>query len=312
MRNRSRHPEGRVNAKQPRLRGGSQPVVGHHRASMAREIQLASPVGQEDTRASALDSDDKRASDGAAADATDDEQAQLVEHNALDGVHQPSGADPSANTAPTGHGKQAEQAYAAPISSRVAGLCALVVATVTCFAVYDLTVSAGEVSPGAQRRRVLWYGWITAVSTGFGVVPFFFLGTLQPWWVAVCNGACIYCVGEGCVRARLSVFDFEPLFAAVAAGMMISASIGLVTEGASMAPDDFPWFPVWLRAIMGTVAGGLFIIATQRWLEKYEDLKFSGFSGASAKKMLVIMAVMTVHSFTEGVSSDALLTVRGT
>jgi len=96
---------------------------------------------------------------------------------------------------------------------------------------------------------------------------------------------------------------------ALAAGMMVSASLGLLYEGMSMPADGFRWLPAWSRAVVGAAAGAAFIVATQRCLSAYDDLKFSGFHGANAKKMLLIMAVMTLHSFTEGVCLACLLLV---
>ena len=54
----------------------------------------------------------------------------------------------------------------------------------------------------------------------------------------------------------------------------------------------------------GTVLGLGFILLTQGFLEEHEHLKFEGLEGLNAKKSLLIMGVMTLHSFTEGVRED--------
>lgn len=77
--------------------------------------------------------------------------------------------------------------------------------------------AAASASPGAQWHRaelVLWFGWITAACTGLGVVPFLFTSRLPPSVSAASN--------------------------AVACGMMIAASVGLVLEGAGTEPPDAP------------------------------------------------------------------------
>jgi hypothetical protein len=40
------------------------------------------------------------------------------------------------------------------------------------------------------RVTVWWYGWLTAASTGLGVVPFLFVREMGPLWLGRCNGTC--------------------------------------------------------------------------------------------------------------------------
>lgn len=42
-------------------------------------------------------------------------------------------------------------------------------------------------------HHVFYYGWLTAVSTGFGVVPLIFAPNLASYWVGVSNGE--FCSG---------------------------------------------------------------------------------------------------------------------
>jgi hypothetical protein len=43
-----------------------------------------------------------------------------------------------------------------------------------------------ENEPTAQH--VFYYGWLTAISTGLGVVPLLFAPNLASYWVGVSNG----------------------------------------------------------------------------------------------------------------------------
>ncbi len=107
---------------------------------------------------------------------------------------------------------------------------------------------------------------ITAVFTGLGAIPFFFVKNINNRWLGIAN--------------------------AIAAGLMLGASIGLIYEGASF---DIP------RLIIGIVLGLALINLAHRLLEGREDLHIGNIEGADAMKMLLIVGVMTVHSFAEGV-----------
>jgi hypothetical protein len=39
-------------------------------------------------------------------------------------------------------------------------------------------------------QHVFYYGWLTAVSTGLGIVPLIFAPNLDSYWVGVSNGKC--------------------------------------------------------------------------------------------------------------------------
>mmetsp|Transcript_32847 Transcript_32847/g.37370 ORF Transcript_32847/g.37370 Transcript_32847/m.37370 type:complete len:306 (+) Transcript_32847:365-1282(+) len=124
--------------------------------------------------------------------------------------------------------------------------------------------------------HVWYYGWITAISTGLGVLPLVFTPKLDSYWVGVSN--------------------------AIAAGMMIAASYSLFVEGCTFdEPDDTSEFSSEIRTAFGATLGLLFILGTKQFLDKHEDLKVGGLGGADAKRALLIFFVMTLHSFSEGV-----------
>lgn len=117
--------------------------------------------------------------------------------------------------------------------------------------------------------RVFSYALITAVATGLGVIPFLFVRTVSDRFVAYAN--------------------------AVAAGLMLGASFGLVSEGTVHGRG---------QTLLGALAGVLFILLTQRALARHheEDLVFEAVRGTGARRMILVMIVMTVHSFAEGIA----------
>ncbi len=115
---------------------------------------------------------------------------------------------------------------------------------------------------------VFWYALLTAVATGLGALPFFFLKKVTPKAVGVCN--------------------------ALASGLMVGASVQLIVDGARISL---------MRVVAGLVVGGLFIFAAHYILEKRNiDADPAELAGANLRKIIMIIAIMTVHSFAEGVS----------
>ena len=126
---------------------------------------------------------------------------------------------------------------------------------------------------------VLAYGWITAVSTGLGVVPFLFTTQeLSQRWL-------------GCANS-------------IAAGMMLTASGTLAFEGfhaEDASQDNMHWgISCSNRMGMGFLLGVVFIIFI-KWLLDGDDVGVGELQGADAKRALLVVAVMTLHSFAEGV-----------
>lgn len=125
-------------------------------------------------------------------------------------------------------------------------------------------------------HHVWYYGWITAVSTGLGVVPLVFVPDLDKFWVGVSNS--------------------------IAAGMMTAASYSLFFEGCTYSePRDTSDISSTTRTAFGGILGLAFILLTKSYLDTHEDLKVGSLVGADAKKVLLIVFVMTLHSFAEGV-----------
>ena len=156
-------------------------------------------------------------------------------------------------------------------------------------------------------HHVFYYGWLTALSTGLGVVPLMFAPNLAPYWVGISNGE---------FRAYGLRSDFESLLLvflslcpnlslhllAIAAGMMIAASYSLLYEGYIFDdPHDTSKISNEIRTASGALIGLVFIVLTEKFLAKYEDLNVGGLGGADAKRALLIFFVMTLHSFSEGV-----------
>ena len=114
---------------------------------------------------------------------------------------------------------------------------------------------------------VFLFALLTAVATGLGAVPFAFAKHPTRQWLGVSN--------------------------AVAAGLMLAASFGLIYEGMHYGP---------LRALVGALLGLVFIVVARRSLQHEEHpAVFASMSGFDARKALLIVGVMTIHSFTEGV-----------
>jgi zinc transporter ZupT len=119
---------------------------------------------------------------------------------------------------------------------------------------------------GHPALLVFLYALVTALATGLGALPFALVRRVSPHAVAYAN--------------------------AIAAGLMLGASFGLVVEGTSFGR---------LETVIGVAVGVLFILVTQHVLAGRE-VELADVRGAGAQRMLLIVIVMTVHSFAEGVA----------
>lgn len=113
---------------------------------------------------------------------------------------------------------------------------------------------------------VLIISVITAVATGLGVLPFVFVKNISKKYTAYGN--------------------------ALAAGLMLAASFRLINEGIS---HDL------LKCLAGFITGLILIHIINLKLADNHNLKIGNLSGAGALKALIIVGVMTIHSFAEGI-----------
>jgi len=112
-------------------------------------------------------------------------------------------------------------------------------------------------------------GLVTALATGLGAIPFFIVDEVSDRWNVALWG--------------------------LASGIMVSASVfGLVFEGLSAA--DSP-----LEIIPGLVAGVVLVVVAHEVIESYE-VSPRTYEEADFRKLLLILGVLTVHSFPEGVA----------
>jgi ZIP family zinc transporter len=114
---------------------------------------------------------------------------------------------------------------------------------------------------------VFLFALLTAVATGLGALPFLFVKRPPRRWLGASN--------------------------AIAAGLMLAASFGLLYEGVRYGL---------MRTLAGALTGLAFIVLVRKLLQRDESpAVFAQMSTMDARKALLIVGVMTMHSFTEGV-----------
>lgn len=106
----------------------------------------------------------------------------------------------------------------------------------------------------------------TALATGLGALPFLLVDRMSRRWLGLSN--------------------------AVAAGLMIAASFSLMVEGAQL----HAW-----RTLLGVALGVVLIRLSHRLIEAHGEVDVGALHGADARKALLIVGVMTLHSFAEGI-----------
>ncbi|KAL3908146.1 MAG: hypothetical protein SGPRY_009910, partial [Prymnesium sp.] len=129
---------------------------------------------------------------------------------------------------------------------------------------------------GRSAIHVWWYGWVTALSTGLGALPAAACKGASDWWMGIAN--------------------------AVAAGMMCAASCALLSEGFDLTADDRTAITPRQGVLGGLAAGAAFVALSQKVLDQYGDLHPGIVDGVDARKAALIVAVMAVHSFSEGIA----------
>jgi len=112
---------------------------------------------------------------------------------------------------------------------------------------------------------VLGVALATALATGLGALPVMAFGSDERRAAAISSS--------------------------LAAGCMLGASIGLFYEGASRST---------IGVIAGAVGGVAFIVISRLLLGHTRDAHIGNLRGARGLTALMVIGVMTVHSFTEG------------
>jgi zinc transporter ZupT len=112
---------------------------------------------------------------------------------------------------------------------------------------------------------VLLWASLTALATGLGALPFFFIKEIPQSWL-----------GHGNI---------------IAAGLMLAASFNLIFEGTALNLE---------KTGFGVVIGLVAIVASRHMLRGREP-SVGDLQGANARKALLIVGVMTAHSFAEGI-----------
>lgn len=107
---------------------------------------------------------------------------------------------------------------------------------------------------------------LTALATGLGAVPFAFVRSMSRVWLGIST--------------------------AIAAGIMLAASVALIREATP--------YSAW-RTAAGALAGVVFIAVVRGVLRNHGDVSAGALRGVDARKAIMIVTVMTAHSFTEGV-----------
>ncbi len=113
---------------------------------------------------------------------------------------------------------------------------------------------------------VFLLGLATALATGLGALPFAFMKKVSRRNVSMANS--------------------------LASGLMLGASFGLIAEGSD--------YGVW-QTIAGSGLGLAFVLAGH-FLLTGREVELGNLSGAKARQVLMILAIMTLHSFSEGVA----------
>ncbi|KAB5561838.1 hypothetical protein DKX38_006795 [Salix brachista] len=170
---------------------------------------------------------------------------------------------------------------------------------------FDGTSGGLEERKGGYNRvsisTVALFTLAMAVATGLGAVPFFFV-ELDPHWEGLCGG--------------------------MAAGVMLAASFDLIQEGQSHGAGSW--------VVIGILSGGIFIllckkcglgyiihpfpfpmfhkrhtflvlidenlhsVVVDKFLEQYGEVSMLDIEGADATKVVLVIGIMTLHSFGEG------------
>lgn len=114
---------------------------------------------------------------------------------------------------------------------------------------------------------VLFAAFITALATGLGALPFMFVRKISPRWISLSH--------------------------AMAAGLMLAACHSLIAEGIELSPT---------RLLIGVLLGLAGIVLGHRLISNGSEHEIADLEGLDARRALLIVGVMTAHSFAEGVA----------
>lgn len=115
--------------------------------------------------------------------------------------------------------------------------------------------------------QVFLFALLTAITTGLGAVPFFFIKDISPSLLGKSNAA--------------------------ASGLMLAASFSLIMEGYKVSE--------WMT-IGGMAAGVVLVVFAHKWMDNRGEVEVEDLIGGKRKRMLMFLGIMTVHSFAEGIS----------
>jgi ZIP family zinc transporter len=212
------------------------------------------------------------------------------------------------------------------------------IVTVSCVAVSRLSASS---TPLSSVEVVAWYSWLTAASTGLGAVPFLFITAARGPTRSTsgralgADAAAAVAAASGRWHGHANAVASGMMLAASAA--LVWEALGHESEGGggpvSALSQALPYahavaHPA-VRTILGLALGWAFVVATKLVVDAHEASVLgaffpalrpsssssvegdaeegkarregAGLSAVDAKKMLLIVAVMTLHSATEGV-----------
>jgi zinc transporter ZupT len=114
--------------------------------------------------------------------------------------------------------------------------------------------------------EVFFAALLTALATGLGALPFLLVRKFSRRWLGIFNS--------------------------LAAGLMLGASHGLINEGLDRDLG---------LLMLGMACGVLLIMLLNQRLEADKSQAIQAFQGAGGMKALLIVGVMTLHSFAEGI-----------
>lgn len=114
---------------------------------------------------------------------------------------------------------------------------------------------------------VLIYSGISALATGLGVIPLYF-------------------------TKNISVSKMS-LASALASGLLLAAGFDLIQEGSKSNA---------VLTLLGVIAGAILISVSRKWLDKRKTPDVGDLAKADLLKAIIIIAVMTIHSFAEGIA----------